>query len=294
MNKTETAARKIKLIAVDLDGTLLNSQHTLSERNRDALRRAIEQGVQVILATGKTRRSADSIIAALNIQSPGIYSQGLVIVNADGTVRHQQTFDAQLARRIIPFAEERGFGVLIYSGFGLLARAADPRIDEIISYGEPQPEMVGPLVNILDTRPVNKLLIVGEQPRLRALRYQLDKMFGAQITLTTAGLSTTIEVLPPNTSKGRALRLLANELSIAKEEILAIGDGENDREMLQFAGIGLAVANADPHLKEVADEVIASNNEDGVAQAVEKYVLQAQAEAAPTAEQSASAVSEEA
>lgn len=265
--------KEIKLIAVDLDGTLLNSKHELSEANEKALQDAMAQGVQVVLATGKTFASAEALIVRLNLTTPGIYNQGLAVYNSDGSLRHQQTLDPALARRVITFAEDRGFLVLAYSGSRLLMRSDNYVAEKMAEYGEPPVEFVGPLLNVLDDTPINKLLLAGDPRRVKALRWQLGMQFEAQLTFVDANVTGIIEVLPPGASKGRALVALLRTMGVSPEHVLAIGDGENDTDMLRAAGIGVAVGNADARLKAVADHVVASNDEDGVAEAVRRFVL---------------------
>lgn len=272
MSTTTPLEHDIKLVFVDLDGTLLNDQHQLSERNREALQRALDKGVQVVLATGKTRQSAQSLIAALNLQSPGIFVQGLITYNADGSIRHQQTLDAAAARRIITFAEDRGFAVLAYSGNRLLIKSQHPTADRIAEFGEPLAENVGPLVNLLTSTPIHKFIIFGERKRLTALRWQLEQQLEGQIATTTAKVLDTLEVLPAGASKGRAAKKLMKELGVKPENALAIGDGENDVELLQAVGVRVAVENADPKLKAVAQYTVATNNDAGVAEAIERFV----------------------
>ncbi len=269
----DTQSPDIKLIVVDLDGTLLSDDHTLSEKNKQALLAATAAGVPVVLATGKTRKSAESLIAALNLNTPGVFVQGLVIYNADGTLRYQQTLEAATARRVITFAEDRGFGTLIYSGNRILIKAPDSRMDEITKYGEPQPELVGPIVNILTSIPIHKVCFYGDDRRIKALRWQLEQQVGGQVAFTMSHVAHLLEVLPPGASKGKGVRLVAQEMGILPEHILAIGDGENDLEMIKFAGLGIAVANAAPMLKQVAKVIVGSNNDAGVAEAIERYVL---------------------
>jgi Cof subfamily protein (haloacid dehalogenase superfamily) len=271
--QTHASTRDIKAIVLDIDGTLLKSDHSLSDKNRSTLRAAIDAGIQVILATGKTRHSAESIIAALNLQSPGVYVQGLIVTNPDGTIRYQQTLDPNVARRVITFAEQRGFDVIAYSGNRLLTKTVDDGAHEITKFGEPQPEEVGPLVNMLGLSPVHKLLIGGKPKKLKALRWQLDKQVGEEATLMTTNLDNTLEVLPYGASKGKSMLALLREMNIAPENVLAVGDGENDVDMLKFVGIGVAVGNAHKLTKDVADFVVASNDDDGVAEAVERFVL---------------------
>lgn len=267
-----TEKRDIRLIVTDLDGTLLNSQHKITPRNREAIARASAAGIPTVLATGKTRYSSETLIEELGLRTPGIFVQGLLIANADGSTRHQQTLDVQIARRVISFVEERGFSVMAYSGSRLMIKVHHPYADIIMNYGEPRPEIVGPLVNLLDNVPVNKLMLMGDEKRLRALRYQLDKLFGPQINMTTTQ-TATLEVLPAGASKGKAVRFVAQEMGIPMDKVLAIGDGENDLEMLKLAGWGVAVANADERLKAVAKVVVGSNDDSGVAEAIERFAL---------------------
>jgi Cof subfamily protein (haloacid dehalogenase superfamily) len=270
----------IQLIAVDLDGTLLNSAHALTPRTEAALKAAMAQGVQVVLATGKTRFSALGISAQLGLTTPGVFSQGLTVYNGDGTLRYQTALDPAVARRVITFAEDRGFEVVAYASDRLLVRARSNFATLLTEYGEPETEPVGPLQNILDTTPVNKLVMMdaGDVRRVRALRWQLNAQLDGAARLMQANVPQMVEVLPPGASKGAALRVLLRELKVDAQQVLALGDGENDVEMLQLAGIGVAMGNADPHLKAAADHVVASNDDDGVAEAVERFVLKSRPE----------------
>lgn len=272
----ETTTKEIKLIVVDIDGTLLNSSHELTTRTESVLKAALAQGVKVVLATGKTRRSADKILERLNLDTPGIYLQGLSVYYPDGTTRHEQTLPSNIARRVITFAEDRGFEVAAYVGSRILVKSPSTHADELtIQYGEPAPEVVGPLVNLLNTTSFNKLLLMKKNDfkKINALRWQLSVQLDGSARLMQAGIMDMVEVLPPGASKGKALKVLLGELGVAPETVLAIGDGENDIEMLQLAGIGIAVGNAHESLKQVADYVVGANDTDGVAEAVERFVL---------------------
>lgn len=264
--------KDIKLIAVDLDGTLLNSKHKLSDRNKKALKAAIDKGVQVVIATGKTRHSAAAMLEELGIKSPGVFAQGLTTYNGDGSLRHNITMDTAILRRIITYAEDRGFGVLAYSGDKILTRRADEVAAKIAEYGEPSAESVGSLQNILGTTEINKLILYGQESKIPALRWQLSKQLDGQVHLTRAQVEGILEVLPAGSSKGKAVMRVMKDLNIPPENALAIGDGENDIEMLQAVGTGVAVGNAVQKLKAVATQVVGSNDDDGVAQAIEMFV----------------------
>ncbi len=266
---------QIRLIVVDIDGTLLNSRHELSARTEAALRAAMARGVQVMLATGKTRASALDIIAQLGLATPGIFTQGLTVYNGDGTLRSQTTLDPAIARRVITFAEDRGFDVVAYAGTQLLVRARTDGDAMLARYGEPAVQVVGPLQNILDSLPVNKVVLMNlsDVRRVRALRWQLTMQLDGTARMVQANVPQMVEVLPPGVSKGTALKALLRDLNLEPRHVLALGDGENDIEMVRLAGVGVAMGNAEAHLKAAADHVVATNDNDGVAEAVERFVL---------------------
>jgi Cof subfamily protein (haloacid dehalogenase superfamily) len=288
-------SKEIKLIAADVDGTLLNSKAEISARTEAALRKAVEQGVHVVLATGKTRNSTMRHIESLGLNAPGIYLQGLAIYDGDGKVRWQKTLDTALVRQVITYAEDRGFSVIAYSGMRIMVRRMSQQIEDgLIKYHEPLPDEVGPLQNVLNDIPVHKLILLGEPRAIAALRWQLNLQIGGAGRLMQAGLPWMLEVLPPGCSKGAALKLLLKEMQIAPENVLAIGDAENDIEMIQLAGIGVAMGHAAQNVKDAADHVTGSNDEEGAAAAIERYVLKIEAPAAEKpAETTTSAASEQ-
>jgi Cof subfamily protein (haloacid dehalogenase superfamily) len=267
----------IKLMAVDLDGTLLNSDHRISPRTDKALRAALDQGVKVVIATGKTRSAAEWIYESYKLTTPGIFVQGTVIYNPDGTLKAQHLLDARTARQIITFAEDRGFFMIAYSGNRILARQEHPRLEELtVNYHEPKPEVVGPLQNRIDDLPIHKILAVkpGDARAVTALRWQLGYQMDAKTgTLLQAGVGDTVEILAPNSSKGVMLKQLMKEWHIPASEVLAIGDAENDIDMIKLAGTGIAMGNASAVVQQTAKYTVASNDADGVAEAIERFVL---------------------
>ncbi|HEX2906220.1 MAG TPA: Cof-type HAD-IIB family hydrolase [Phototrophicaceae bacterium] len=282
--------KPVRLIAVDVDHTLLNSKHELTERTEKALRAALTQGVRIVLATGKTYTSAAALVQKLGLTTPGIYAQGTLACNADGSISHQQVVDPAILRHIITFAEDRGFSTLAYSGNRLLLRRPDPKFSDMMtSYHEPMPEVIGPLQNVVDSLPINKLVIFSHAEdaarAIKSLRWQLGMQVNGTVSLIQAGMNFMMEVLPPGAGKAAMLKLVLKDLMVLPDEVLAIGDAENDVEMIQLAGVGVAVGNAGQHVKAVANYVAPSNDEDGVAEAIERFALkkEAVAEAAPAA-----------
>lgn len=266
----------IKLVAIDLDGTLLNSQHEMTERTESVLKAAMASGVKILIATGKTFMSSRHLVKRLGTTTPGIYNQGTITFNSDGSIHSQHVIDKALARQVITYVEDRGYIIGVYTGSRILVRKMTQRMEELTTYfHEPLPEEVGPLQNILDTTPVNKIIMFypHDPRRVMALRWQLSMQIGGGARLLSAGIPDELELLPTGASKGSALKVLLKEMGIAASQVMAIGDGENDLEMLELAGIGVAMGNANDHIKSVANVTTKSNDEDGVAAAVEQYVL---------------------
>lgn len=270
----ETQRRKITLIATDIDGTLLNSQHKISPRTKKALKDALAQGVKVMFATGKTYTSAVPFFKELGITTPGVFNQGTSVHNADGSVRYQQSLSPDLLRTIIPYVESRGYCVVVYSGQKLLIKKPDTRADIYEQYHEPKPEVIGSLTNALETTAFNKLIIAGDDAKAaRAMFWQMQQMIGKTAMLTFAGIPNQFEILPLGVSKGKTTAALCKELGIPAENVLGIGDAENDTDLIQFAGIGVAMGNAPDAIKAIANHVVGTSDEDGLADAIERFVL---------------------
>jgi Cof subfamily protein (haloacid dehalogenase superfamily) len=262
----------IQLVATDLDGTLLNSQHELTPRTEAALKAAMARSVQIILATGKTRASAADLIQRLGLKTPGVYNQGLALYDGDGQLIYQQTLDPALAQQVIDLAEAEDYTIKAYNGVHTFVRAYNRHTAFLSEHHEPPGEAIGTLRHLPGTMPINKVVIVDDPPRIREARALLSARFDAQIKLVQA-IPECLELLPPGASKGEGLRRLLEYLGIAPEHVMAVGDGENDMEMIKLVGIGVAVGNAYHKLKAAADYVVASNDEDGVGEAIERFVL---------------------
>lgn len=275
---TQPTNRKpeIRVVVLDVDGTLLNSDHAITPRVAETLKAAIAKGVQIVLATGKTRYSTLKLLDELGIRTPGIYLQGLAIYDAGGAVLQQLTLEPSLVRQVITFGEDRGFTMLIYSGERILVRSRDEQLEARFAlYHEITPEVIGALQNVVGTLPVNKVIAVGAPRAVTALRWQLTLQVGGAGRIMQAGVPEMLEVLPPGASKGWALRQLLKIIKVDAAHVMAVGDAENDIEMIQLAGVGVAMGQAAQDVKDAADYVTDSNDADGVAEAFERFVLTA-------------------
>jgi len=203
--------------------------------------------------------------------------EGTIIYKTDGTIREQHVLDPEMARQVITFAEDRGYTILANSGEQIFMRAHNTRINELLAkYREPAAEVVGPLQNILDDITINKLVAMKDGQSVKPLNWQLKMQLNGSVKLTPIMLDTGLQIMPPNISKGTALKMMMKDLKLTAEQVVAIGDAENDLEMFAAAGISVAMGNARQQIKDAAKRVVSHCDEDGAAEAIERFVLQSQ------------------
>lgn len=260
--------KMIDTIVSDVDGTLLNSQHQITPRTSSALKRALDSGVSLILATGKTFASTSLIREHLKLNTPGVYVQGLVICDGNGVVQEQTLLHTAAIEQVEQIARQHDLAVIAYGGTDLYISTSGRKSNILRAYHEPDPIQVDRLTD----HPINKLLLVGEQTMLDRVREEQAAALMPDALFVQA-VPQALEVIPPNHSKGTAVAKLFTQLGLSRERMLAIGDGENDIGLLQLAKIGVAMGNASDHVKAHADSVTGDNNHDGVADALEKFVL---------------------
>lgn len=268
--------RGIKLVAIDLDDTLLRDDLTISRHSREVLREVSRRGVALTLATGRMFASARPYAEMLGFDVPLITYQGALVKHAgSGEVIYHRPLPLQVARRVIEYGREIRAQVNYYLNDRLF-------VERVTEHGEHYAALAGvpfnkvnDLGDLLEEGLPTKLLVIDKAEdiaeRWRSLEGILRKE-GLTAHLTRSK-PRYLEVSHPEATKGLALRELAGRLGVRREEILAFGDGYNDLEMIEFAGTGVVVANAPEEIRRKADYVTASNNEDGVAAALERLVL---------------------
>ncbi len=272
---------RVRLLAVDLDGTLLTSDREVPPGVLRAIREAQGRGVRVCVATGRIWPSAEPYIRRVEADPPTIlYNGGLVYDFRTDTVLRRVPLTYEHARAVLevlrafPQVQPQLYvGDRVYVGrFNALSEAY------VRKNGIPVTE-VGDLLAFLPADPM-KILIVGHRPDLVVVREAI-----AALPLpihTVYSEETYLEVIPTGSSKGEALAFVAQTLQIAPASIIAVGDNLNDLEMIQFAGLGVAMGNADEALRAQADYVTATNDEGGLQDVIERFILN---ENAPTVKQ---------
>jgi len=270
---------KIRLLALDLDDTLLRSDLTISYRTRNVIKKAAAAGVIVVLASGRVPAAMARYAEILGLNRRNSYlicSNGTVIQNSfSSDIVYETSIEQKTALTAFDLADAEGFPVQIYEGTLMYVSRNNEYTDCDQKLTGLKQVVSGDFRSMVASG-CNKMLIPGDPMLLAPLEKLFRTYFGSDITIFTSK-PYFLEILPAHTDKGTALEKIASTLNIEREEVLAIGDSMNDEAMIRWAGTGVAMANSDSRIKKIADVVTQKTNDyDGVADIIEKYVLEKQ------------------
>lgn len=259
-----------KLVAIDLDDTLLNNDAIITPRSKEAIKKSIEKGVIVTLATGRMFQSALPFAREIGLTSPLITYQGSLVKYADGREISHLPLATDLAEQAVKLIRPKGIHMNLYY-------SDDLYVFEVNKWAEQYSRMTKVPINILKslkekTISPTKIVLMGDYYELDLIDGKLQAEFGSFVNLSRAK-PHLLEISHPEATKGMALKKLAESFDIKREQVMAFGDELNDLDMLEYAGYGVAVENAHKRIKEVADRVALSNHEDGVAATLEELIL---------------------
>jgi HAD-superfamily hydrolase, subfamily IIB len=262
----------IKLIAIDLDDTLLDHSCAISPRACAAIRAAVAKGVTVTVATGRMYRSALPYARQLGLDVPLITYNGALIKSSlsEETLFHRP-LDMATAGKLLALFRDHGWYVQVYLNDILYVRE---RNDNARYYESATGVDAVPVGNELWSPAVapTKMLAIADPDRIPEIAAAVRTVGGDKV-YTAGSKPRYLEMTDPAGNKGTALAFLAGRLGIDRAEVMAIGDSSNDLDMITYAGWGVAMGNASQAVKEAARAVTAANDADGVAAAIEQYVL---------------------
>lgn len=286
-----------KLIAIDLDGTLLNSYGEISTKNKEAIRYALDKEIQVVLASGRDPKTIEKISLELGIKNYLIAGNGASIYDIQLEKNIYESFlDIDKSLEIIKICKENSIFFSIYTTNGIITEGIEYNIKVFNNENNFRPnkkrtniEIVKDIYSYVDEKKPNilKIIICDENKIIfNNIIEKMKKVKGVEV-LEVEHMSKKVirigteeypieyfytEVTNQNTNKWNAIEYLLEKIQITKEEVICIGDNMNDLKMIQNAGVGITMKNSALEKKNVADYVTEDNNSDGVANAIYKYI----------------------
>ena len=268
---------KYKLLVLDLDGTLTNSKKEITAHTLDTLTRAQEQGLKIVLASGRPTYGVAPLANKLQLDKyEGYilsYNGGEIIDWKTKEMMYKNLLDPTVLPYLYKCAKDNDFAIVTYENEFVLTEKPDD--EYVLKEALLNVMTIKKVDNFLDAvkHPVAKCLIVGEPERLAILEKEMQETLKDKMGVFRSE-PYFLELVPKGIDKARSLEVLLKEIGMTKDEMMAVGDGFNDLSMIRYAGMGVAMANAQTVVRDSADFITLSNDEDGVAHVVEKFILQ--------------------
>ncbi|KAM2714749.1 hypothetical protein FF1_043276 [Malus domestica] len=266
-----------------LGGTLLNSKSQLSSTNVKAMKEASSRAVKIVIATGKARPAVIRVFKGVDLTgkdgivsefSPGVFLQGLLVYGTQGREIFRRNLDTDVCREACRYSLENEVPLITFTKDHCLSLCDHPLVDSMHTvYHEQKAEIMPSVEHLMAAAGIQKLVFMDTAEGVTtAMRPYWSEANGdgASVVQTVPDM---LEIVPPGTSKGSGVSMLLDHLGITPKEIMAIGDGENDIEMLELACLGIALGNGVEKTKTVANVIGLSNDENGVADAIYRYAL---------------------
>lgn len=260
---------KIDLIALDVDGTLLRDDHTLSQATKEVLYEYSRLGTKIALATGRGPTSCFRLIEELELETPLITHNGAVLFNpVNQEVVYQTGYLAHELSAIFTYCRERKLQFDLSTALDMYVEQILPGTEETYKLFQVDPIVVERCDSIEEQ--IVKFTILSDSSTLDQVYQELRLLF-PKYNIIRSG-ETFIDIIHPRATKGKGLLHLLDILNLKADHVIAFGNYDNDLEMLQYARLGVAMANSPEHVIAQADDVAPSNNEDGVAFYLQKLL----------------------
>lgn len=277
---------KYKLVCIDMDGTLLNSKKIVSDVNKNAIKKAHELGVNIVITTGRVYENAAFYSNLIDVQSPVIASNGAIIKDKDSDdVIYKKPLGIQNINQIINLCNKHKvkpnfnthnsficgsrFVYMLVSRFFLKSMSSANEGTLKMEYVKDSYNLIKKLEQNYNDIIKCEIIHISTK-KINALRQQLQGLKDIEVVSSS---KYNIEITAKSVSKGKAVEALANYYKIRREEIITIGDSENDLSMIEYGGLGVAMGNASEQIKSKADYITDTNDNDGVAKVINKFIL---------------------
>ncbi|KEI03302.1 Cof-type HAD-IIB family hydrolase [Clostridium botulinum] len=270
-----------KLICLDMDGTLLNTNKKISDRSKRAIKKAHEQGVKIAISTGRIFTSAKYYAHMLEISAPIIASNGAYIREKDkNEIIYKSILSKDQCRDIINITKKYDFNFYLNTCDTIISSKPYPKGYTYLEMSNDLPEDMKIKLEVntdLEEEAVKRngeiikaICISNDSEMLEKARQEVLSLKSLELV---SSLGDNFEIMNKGVSKGRGVQELAKFYGLTREEVICMGDGENDLSMIEYAGLGIAMGNAPEFIKEKANYITDTNDDDGVAKAIEKFVL---------------------
>ena len=265
---------KYKLLCVDIDGTLLDDEKKIPMQVKKSLKNVSGKGMEIALVSGRMPAGVELVEKELGIECIKACSAGTYILRKERCISAEYLSNETMQDVYKRFMEKRKIPLWIFRGRDWLVTSVDKYVEREVEVISSRPALID-IHQLADrwkeenTQP-NKLLVAADADQIPVI-YREMKAYGYQDIDMACSSDTFIEIFPKGADKGKALRTICRELDISQSEAIAIGDQELDIPMIEAAGVGIAMGNAIAELKEKADFVTKTNNEAGIAYALENF-----------------------
>lgn len=269
-------AKDTKILVLDIDGTLTNSQKEITPQTKAGILRIMERGHKVILASGRPTPGMRRYAEELELEKYGGYllsfNGGRIIECRTGEIVYQKTLPSNVVSGLYKFAVKHDMGIVTYLGDHIIVGT---RMDEYI---ELESRINGMPCRKVDNfaqykeYKLNKCLMTAEPKLAEQYEKQLQEMYGDVLSIYRSE-PFFIEIMPKNIDKANSLDRMLETVGLTRENTICCGDGFNDMTMIQYAGVGVAMANAQEEVKQSADFITDSNDEDGIVKVIDTFIL---------------------
>lgn len=264
--------KEFKLLAADIDGTLLNNRGVLTAKTLESIVQLILSGKHFILSTGRPLIGARAISKQIPFDIPIIGGNGAIVATSrSNTIIFRRDLSADVAHEVIKIAEEYNASLVIWCQDELFINRKDKYTEKYGSQASSPPQLLADL-SLIYTKDITKIIWFDEPEKLKAIQKEIRPRLKRKVNFFTSDPSY-LEFVDKEASKAKALAVIRKYYRLKRREIVAIGDGFNDLPMIVYAGFGIAMGNADEGVKEKADFVTLSNDEDGVRFVIETFFL---------------------
>ena len=265
-----------KVLVLDIDGTLTNSKKVITGNTKTAIIEAMKRGHKVMLASGRPTPGMKKYALELELANYDGYllsfNGGKIIHCKTGEIIFQKVLPSLVIKSLYNYAIEKGCGLVTYLGDDIiLATEKDEYIEIESKINEMECKKVTNFVEYVSDYNLNKMLMTAPPEKAAVFVEELQEKFKDVLSIYRSE-PFFIEIMPKNVDKAASLDIMLTSLGITKDDVICCGDGFNDKSMIEYAGVGVAMENAQPAVKEVADYITKSNDEDGIVHVIDKFI----------------------